>query len=134
MTEIEKSEVVIAKILTLLMEWGIQECDLRFEELELDPKEYGSFFFSCVHWLENEGLIRTSRIDCFMDAAHAGVVNRPVLTSYGFYILGTKVKIGDHEATLSETVKEVSSSAGNYSNIGDFFGGLLGGFTKSVGS
>ncbi|SEP14319.1 hypothetical protein SAMN04490248_1292 [Salinihabitans flavidus] len=66
MDDLQRSETVIAKILSLLMEWGIQETQLEFSELDLSD-EYRPFFFSCVKWLEAEGVIRCPIPDDHID-------------------------------------------------------------------
>ena len=132
MDDIQKSEVVIAKILNILVKWGIQECDLRFEELELE-EEYAPFFFSCVDWLESEGVIRTKNIHRFLESVSAGVVDRPVLTSYGMNVLGRSISLGGSETKLSDAVEKVSSGTSNYASAGNFTGGLLAGFFQSFG-
>ncbi len=133
MTDMEKSELMIATILNLLMDWGIQECQLKFQELELD-KEFAPFFFPCVDWLISEGIIRTGKIHRFTDGQANGVVVRPVITAVGMSVLGKSISLGGSEELLGNVVKNVSESGANYTGIGDFFGGMLGGFTKSLGS
>lgn len=134
MDDIAKSELVISKILTLLMEWGIQESELAFEELDLETEDYGVFFFPCIEWLVSEGIIRTGKIYKFKDGPGSGTVLRPVLTSLGFQILGESISIGNKDDQLANQIRKVSESGTNYSGVGDFFGGLLGGFTKSMSS
>jgi hypothetical protein len=133
---LEKSEVVIAKILALLMEWGIQECTLNFEELDLDPDEFGSFFFPCVQWLVDEGVIRIRSSERYLSPICGGIISAPAITSRGLNLLGQKLNLGEGPTseTLSDRVQTVSNQGPNYSGIGDFFGGILGGFTKSMGS
>ncbi|WP_291735190.1 hypothetical protein [Leisingera sp. F5] len=133
MSDLPKSELVIAKILELLMDWGIQETQLEFTELGLS-EDYASHFFPCVEWLRDEGIIRTGKISKYLDGNAAGIVSSPVLTSYGLAALGHKVKVGEIEEQLSQAVKDVSSGGKSYSQIGDLVGGILGGFTKSIGS
>lgn len=131
MDDIQKSELVISRILSLLMKWGIQECDLKFAELNLDD-EYAPFFFPCIEWLVDEGVIRVAEINRYTDGT--GKVVRPVLTSFGMVILGRSVELEGGSISLSKAVREVSEQGRSFSQIGGFFGGLLGGFTKSMGS
>jgi hypothetical protein len=133
MNNMEKSELVIAKILTLLMEWGIKDSSLNFKKLELDDA-YASFFFPCINWLSNEGIIRTGKIQMYANGPGQGSISNPVLTSYGISLLGNSVKVGNTDVRLSEAVKTLSAEKKSYSGIGDFMGGFLGGFTKSMGS
>jgi hypothetical protein len=133
LNDIQRSEIVIAKVLSLLMDWGIQDCDLKFRELELDD-DFGPFFFPCVNWLTEEGIIRTGQVRRTMDAPAGGTVMHPVLTSYGMSILGHMIKIDGQTIGLEKAVRNVSENKRSYAQAGDFFGGILGGFTKSIGS
>jgi len=116
------------------MEWGIQESTLQFSELELEEKDFGPFFWPCVEWLISEGVIRAQDTERRIGSVHSGKVVNPVLTSYGFKLLGQKLMMGQEEAQLAERVKEVSRSGTSYSGVGDLIGGILGGFTKSISS
>ena len=132
MDELQKCELVIARILNLLMAWGIQECDLRFEELGLDP-EYAPFFFPCVVWLRDEGIIRCHAVEQLMHGPGTGLVSRPVLTAQGMHLLGLKRPIGDAERNVSDAVRDVSGGHSSYARVGNFTGGLLASFIKSMG-
>lgn len=131
MENIEKSELVIANILRLLMEFGLSEAILNFEELGLSD-DYGPFFVTCVKWLEAEGLIRTQEIHQLLSGT--GFVVGPTLTSKGFAILGHKFSIDGQEVTTAQVVKGKSEGSSNFSAIGDFLGSVLGGAYKSLGS
>ncbi|MBL4808224.1 MAG: hypothetical protein JKY31_13210 [Rhodobacteraceae bacterium] len=133
MDNIQKSELVIAKILGLLMEWGVQKNELTFEELKIDSA-YSNFYFPCINWLVAEKVIRVSKIMQFANGAADGLVQNPVLTSHGMRVLGLQISYGDGGITMAEAVKSVQSGDKSYSQFGDFFGGFLGGFTKSLGS
>ncbi|MDB4111367.1 hypothetical protein N9571_02240 [Yoonia sp.] len=130
---LEKSEVVIAKILSLLLEWGIQETQLEFQELELDDS-FAPFFFPCAEWLEAEGIIRFSNLQRFQDSIASGRVARPVLTASGFATLGKSISVNGQTETLSEGVNKISASESSLWQVGDAIGGILGGLTKSMGS
>ena len=132
MDNIPKSEKVIAKVLSLLMEWGIQNCQLEFDELELD-ESFGEFFFPCIYWLEAEGVIRTTEISVFSAGGGTGIVFGPVLTSYGMKVMGMSLDVGEKEINVSEAVSKVSSGNAQYANAGNFAGGLLAAFIKSIG-
>jgi len=132
MDDLQRSETVIAKILSLLMEWGIQEAGLEFSELELSD-EYRPFFFPCIKWLADEGVIRYGDISRYHGNIGAGKVMQPVLTSYGLSVLGQKLKIAGAETQLSEAVENVSAGHANYAKAGNFAGGLLASFIKSIG-
>ncbi|WP_375254715.1 hypothetical protein [Yoonia sp.] len=133
MTDLQKSEIVIARILSLLVDWGIQETELRFSELELDDS-FAPFFFPCVEWLQSEQIIRVSRLVKAIDGPGSGVVLRPVLTSEGFAILGKKITVDGEPEVLSNVIEKVGSSDRSLWQFGDAIGGILGGFTKSMGN
>lgn len=137
MDNLQKSERVIAKVLEALLEQGIQyQTYLEFQELHL-PEEMEPFFQGCCLWLLDEGIVRCTNIQQVLQGMP--MVN-PVITAYGFKILGQRFLDGsDDEAAATSTdvahvVREVASGERSYSGLGDFLGGLLGGFTKSMGS
>ena len=131
MDNMQKSERVIAKILDLAMMQAIQGWQLSFKDLELGG-DYEPFFFQSIQWLEAEDIIRVTEYRRL--TAGGGSVINPILTSHGMNILGHRVKLGKETTLMSDAVKQVSSGEKSFSQIGDFFGGFLGGFTKSVGS
>lgn len=135
MDDLQKSEVVIAKILNQLAEWGLQNCQLKFDELELD-NTYRPFFFVCSEWLVDEGIIRCKDIYKYSgeNGGEDGYLNIPVITSYGFALLRQEFFGTEGNGNLSEAIKNVADGKKPYSQIGDFVGGILGGFTKSIGS
>jgi hypothetical protein len=53
----QKSNVVLAKILNLAMENGLSHWSLEFSDLDVDS-ECETYFYPCVEWLEAEGLVR----------------------------------------------------------------------------
>ncbi|WP_217639275.1 hypothetical protein [Salinihabitans flavidus] len=63
----------------------------------------------------------------------AGTVFQPVLTSYGMSVLGQKLRIADAEMQLSEAVENVSAGHASYARVGNFTGGLIASFIKSIG-
>ena len=131
-TNLQKSETVISKILEFLLELGLQEGSrLAFEDLDL-PEDYGPIFNGCCVWLLEEGIIRCSNSSQTMGG---GVTMfSPMITSRGFALLDQPFVIGDEKMRVGQAVKEVAGGQKNYAGIGDFVGGLLGGFTKSMGS
>lgn len=133
MNDMQKSEFVIARILDLLLDWGIQHSNLEFAKLKLDD-EYATFFYPCLEWLESEGLIRVKAYNRTMGGPAGGSVNRPVLTSFGMSVLGKSINTGDDSEQLSDGVKKISSGGRSLWQVGDAIGGILGGLTKSLGS
>ena len=135
MDDLQKSEVVIAKILNQLAELGLQSCELKFDELKLDDT-FKPFFFVCSEWLVDEGIIRCKSITKYtgQNGGVDGFLNTPVITSYGFALLRQEFFGAKGSGNLSEAIKDVADGTKGYSQIGDFVGGILGGFTKSISS
>jgi hypothetical protein len=129
---LRKSELVISKILETLLALGLQQgSSLRFEDIKLE-KEDSAIFNGCCTWLLEEGIIRCSNTA----QAMGGDVTlfSPMITAKGFSLLNQSFILGDNKMQVSEAVREVAGGNSNYAGLGDFFGGLLGGFTKSMGS
>ena len=131
-TNLQKSELVISKILEFLLAMGLQRGTLlKFQDLEL-PDEYGAIYDGCCTWLLDEEIIR-----CEQRAEVIGgniELFSPKITSRGFALLDQTFLIGEDRIRVGQAVKEVAGGGKNYAGIGDFVGGLLGGFTKSMGS
>lgn len=131
-TNLQKSETVISKILEALLELGLQDGSrLDFNDLKLSD-DYDRIFDGCCVWLLEEGIIRCSN----SSQAMGGSVTMfsPMITSRGFALLDQPFVSGDEQMRVGQAVKEVAGGQKNYAGIGDFIGGLLGGFTKSMGS
>ena len=133
MENAEKSQLVMARILDKAMEMGIQEWMLGFDDLKLED-DYANFFYPCLKWLENEGLVRVEGYHRTMGGPANGSVRNVHITAFGQSVLRQEVNITGEREMLSETVKGVSKEPASYSQFGDFLGSLLGGFTKSLGS
>lgn len=132
MNDVERSDVVIAPIIEILSKKGSQDGDLmEFEQLNLE-NEFQPFFLRCIVWLGDQGLIRFDEISRTMGGG--GWVHAPVLTSYGFSTINRQITLGGEDLPMKDAISHVSKSGGNYASAGDFFGGFLGGFTKSMGS
>jgi hypothetical protein len=132
MNNTNKSELVVAKILSKMSENGLQDSTLGFSDHKLD-KAVGSFLDTCIKWLADDNIIRFSELipDCD-DGPWA--VSNPVLTSYGYSLLNRPLLDGQKGKTVGTAVKSASEKGTSYAGIGDFIGGLLGGFTKSIES
>ena len=115
MKNLEASEVVIGKILTLLMDWGIRPTKMKFEELELD-EEYQAYFLSCLEWLQDEGLIRVHEIVRDLEEG-GGFAMHPVLTAQGLAVLGRQVSTGTDAGTIANAVREVADTKRSYSQV-----------------
>ncbi|WP_226689391.1 hypothetical protein [Ruegeria arenilitoris] len=131
MDNLQKSELVISKILEALVESGLQyRTALQFKDLDLDAA-LEPFFEGCCLWLIDEEIVRCTNAHQVIQGAP--MVN-PVITSRGFALLGQAFACADGDIRVGQAVKEVAKGRASYAGIGDFFGGLLGGFTKSMGS
>lgn len=131
MENLEKSELVIAKILGLLVEWGLSNTEMRFEELGLD-EEYREFFTTCIEWLEAEGIIRVRRTIKFADGN--ALVTGPTISARGMALLGKNLKVSGIEITVADAVKRTAKETGFFTGLGDLGGGFVGGLFKSLGS
>ena len=131
-TNLQKSETVIARILEFLLELGLQDgSHLAFEDLDF-PDDYHDTFNGCCMWLLEEGIIRCTN---YSQANIGGITMlSPMITSKGFALLDQPLVIEDQKISVGQAVKDVAGGQKNYAGIGDFVGGLLGGFTKSIGS
>jgi hypothetical protein len=133
MNFMEKSNLVLAKVLERSLENGVSHWSLEFKDLGLDT-DYATFFYPCIEWLEAEGLIRVGSYERTMGGLANGSVENIALTSLGMAVLGTEIEVGGRKEALSETVSEVSRGKVDYHRISDALGGLIGGVIKSVGS
>ena len=130
-SNLAKTELVLARILALLMEQGLKGSTLTFGSLNLDP-EYEPFFKTCFLWLIDEGLVRSrTNLESISSAFHS---YDPVLTARGFAVLGSNLRVNDGQVSLAKIVEDKAASSGMYTGVGDFLGGLFGGFTKSISS
>ncbi len=128
---LEKSQVVIARILQRLMDHGLQRGDLSFKDLQLG-EEYRPFVPTCFDWLMQEGIVRATSSSTTSDGAFFAA--NPVLTAHGFAVLGKTFNTGSDEIVLAQAVTMSAQSGRSLSSLGDLIGGFLGGFTKSMGS
>ncbi len=130
--DLQRSEATVAIILGFLLGRGIQSGGLFFKELQAD-EGLRPFFAPCMRWLRGEGLVRYRD-----EKEYGGEVGiaffDPCLTSRGFAVMGERLRLGDRDISVGQAVKEVSEDGVSFSRVGDFFGGVLGGFTKSMGS
>lgn len=131
-TNLQKSELVISKILEHLLDLGLQQgTRLSFEDLDL-TKEYAPIYNGCCAWLIEEGVIRCANTSQAM-GGNLGMIS-PMITSRGFALLDQPFGVVEGKMRVGHAMKEIAGGHKNYAGIGDFVGGLLGGFTKSIGS
>ncbi len=130
MTNLEKSELVIARIVQKLMDMGIQDnWELSFKDLGLES-EFGQFFGGAIKWLASEGIIQVEGIQEFLGGEK--LISAPFLTSRGFAVLRHNFSIDGHEVSAAQIVSAKSNGSPKYSVLGDFLGSVLGGYTKTV--
>jgi hypothetical protein len=131
-TNLQKSELVVSKILEHLLNLGLEQgTRLSFNDLSL-PEDYQAIFNGCCLWLIDEGIIRCSNKSQSM---HGNLtLFTPMITARGFALLDQSFGVSGSKMLVGQAVKEVAGGQVSYSGIGDFFGGLLGGLTKSMGS
>ncbi|CTQ33933.1 hypothetical protein [Jannaschia rubra] len=131
-TNLQKSELVISKILQVLLEMGLQQGNvLQFDDVAL-PDEYEPFFDGCCLWLLEEEIVRCTNMHQLLSGS-VGMVN-PMITSKGFALLDQPFAGTESKTRVGQAVKEVAGGQRNYAGIGDLVGGILGGFTKSLGN
>jgi hypothetical protein len=131
MEAMERSNLVLAKVLDLAMENGLAHWSLSFSDLNLGP-EYSTHFYPCIEWLEREGLIRVGDYARTLGGLANGSVENIALTSRGMAILGQTVEINSQPEQLSSAVRKASEGRVDYHRVLDAIGGLLGGIIKSV--
>ena len=83
-------------------------------------------------WLIQEGIIHCA--DTSQAIGGNLVMFSPMITSKGFALLDQLLVVGEDKIRVGQAVREVAGGQRNYAGFGDFVGGLLGGFTKSMGS
>jgi hypothetical protein len=85
-------------------------------------RPFAEVFAHSLNWLSNEGYIRS---------AGALAYEQVTLTTKGLAALNAVPQ--GLSATIGSTLA-TNASAGNWSGVGDLIGGMIGGFTKSIGS
>jgi hypothetical protein len=130
MSKRDESAVMVAKLVNQLAENGVAKTEVASRDFLPDGASQGQIqtFTDTVKWLEHEGVVRDG--DSYSDGL-GGVVFDLALTSRGFWLLEQKLS-GD--LTLGRAVASISKNEPIPTGLGDFFGGLLGAFTKSYTS
>ncbi len=127
--DLEGSQKMIAAIVNDLSRRGVRRGSLDVSDLSLDEDLLDpALFLDSILWLEGEGIIRSSSEHSFtMD----GTAHNYTLSAYGYRLLEQNFQ---GEMKLGQAVKEAAEGSRSFTGVGDFFGGLLGGFTKSMSS
>ncbi|WP_425100199.1 hypothetical protein [Tropicibacter sp. S64] len=130
---LNESERMIAMIIGHLADGGVTRQTFSVRELGYEANDDSHRLFrDAVLWLGYEGIIAsgyTERKNQFSQKDNTIFARSFFLTSKGFKLLSEKF---DGELTLGAAVKEANSNGTGYANAGTFFGGILGGFTKSI--
>ena len=132
MDALERTNLMLAKILEMAMNNGVSHWSLTFEDLKLG-EEFETHFYPCIEWLEAEGLIRVGTYSRALGGLAKGGVRNISLSARGMAVLSQNVEIDGSKVPISNAVKKVSAGGVNYHSIGDAIGGVLGGFVKSLG-
>ena len=133
MDAMQRTNLVLAKVLNLARENGVSHWRLRFSDLELG-EEFESHFYPCVEWLEREGLISVGSYARTMPGLAGGQISNIALTSRGMLVLGHQIEIGGAREEFANTIEKVSKGRAEYNRIGDTIGGIIGGIYKSLSS
>lgn len=130
MDDLSASEAIISQILGRLAPLGVNRVTLTLDNLNSSGEHNFSerLFLDAMHWLKEEKIIRFEQERRSMQLRMRGCV----LTAYGYSLLGQSLKIDGETRTLGERVKNVQAGEAQYAKAGNFFGGLLGAFTKSI--
>jgi len=79
MTAMERTNLLLAKVLDLALTEGVSHWSLSFSDLSLSD-DYATHFFPCVEWLEAEGLIRVGKYIRTLDGIATGSIENISLT------------------------------------------------------
>lgn len=141
MNEIEYHRYTVGRILAYLINKGLARVNLHetdatniMIERRGDEEEVQTAFLDCLHWMRDEGLIRVASID---EYGGGYSVLGMQLTAAGLALIRQGTDDPDIGPSIEERVtraKDGELDARDYSKIGDFVGGVLGGITKALGS
>ncbi|MFV0244766.1 MAG: hypothetical protein ACK5IB_07085 [Qingshengfaniella sp.] len=130
MDDLAASEAMIARIVGCLVPLGVNRVTLTLKNI--DPSGGQGFserlFADAMYWLAEEGIIRFEQERQTTQLRMRGCV----LTARGYALLGQPLRIEGKTGTVGERVREVQAGDAQYARAGNFFGGLLGAFTKSI--
>ncbi|MEH6390722.1 MAG: hypothetical protein V7763_03605 [Sulfitobacter sp.] len=128
--KLSASEKMIVAIISTLAQRGVLRKDIIREDLNLsDEHKDADLFVDAVSWLSNEGVIHSSYEHKFLLSGDAALGF--TLTSKGYQLLESDFQ---GTLTLGRAIKQVNETGKSFTNAGDFVGGILGGFTKSISS
>ena len=126
MSRIEASEVMVAKVVGEVALSGVIPKKISSEILGLSIEDEAVLLFeSAVDWLSSESVIT-------VHTQYKGEVSNiytATLTSYGFALLSQNFGDG---LKLGTALQKVRSTGHGFSGLGEFLGGVLCGFTKTL--
>jgi len=129
--ELELSEKIVADVLVKLFEHGLTGIDIKRPSDITDTEVDSEKFMSIMNWLKSEKLIYFDFIDTSHMQGRSAIYRRTVFTIHGFASMGHEFGVIKN-LTIGQAAKKVSEDGSNFASAGDFVGGLLGGFTKSI--
>ncbi len=131
---LKDSEEMIARIVALLAPNGVKRVEIDILSLGFEGSNhsdigpYVGLFHDAMEWLIAKNIIRHTGRDL------SGMYYQCCITSYGFALLGQKLVGAKDNETVGKAVRNVNDDSASYANAGNLLGGLLGAFTKSMGS
>jgi hypothetical protein len=126
---LQRSDTVIAKILQVLVDRGLQPGVVDFSAI-IDDDELRPRVETCYRWLEEEGLVRAEFDASSKDGFAMG---SPSLTSLGRRLMDAPFTTHGKQETFADVAREVSDGHMSYAKAGNFSGGFLAAFIKSFG-
>lgn len=129
-SNLERSEKAIAVFLQYLVETGLRPNKFKTNTLELQS-DLAPFLVGAIQWLIHEKIIHLENGSIVRDG-EIMLIN-PMLSAKGFALLSSDFKFGDASLKLGDAVEKVSLGHSSFAKAGNFTGGLLASFIKSLG-
>lgn len=124
-----KSDLMVASIASRLYQNGVSTQTISILDVGEEDED---LFIDAICWMRDEGLIRTSGFASTNDEGITTKAHDCVLSSFGFAAFSNRMERDGKETTLGTEIKRVSETKSSWGAPGEFIGGLLGGFTKSI--
>jgi len=142
MSKMDFHNEVMGRILAYLIEQGLSRVNFVPQQVPTilgggDIKDAGlqRTFADVVQWMTDEGLVRVRAVS--FDMSGAASFMGVQLTSRGIAVIQAKPDDPDLGESIEQKVtekREGGLDAHTFTKIGSMVGGILGGFTKSIGS
>lgn len=131
MSRLEASKVIVAEMISFLEGNGVVPSTIHVSDFRPNyTTDDADLFRAAVSWLVSESVVRL-RGDPIPDTEDDTSHYEVVLTSFGFSALMRQLA-GD--LTLRDQLRQARDGQRSWSGVGDLLGGVLGGFTKSIGN